>query len=564
LVLAIFREILLPLKPEAAKWLVRLLLNDSSTFKLPEDPAIVNLGYPIADCIFTLYLPDHNPWKRKGGPGTVTRKLQATAPRKEVKRFKIHLSEISEFEVERGTCDLLSYQQGGTSSSRCSDGEEFRRNVVPDYTLSELPHEAAKIATPAITASTLEPLLANRLLATNKYVSTPVSSQEIIRRDRPTFRKGALNNSALAAVFPPTPPASVRQSNVVPSVNTPNLAGFGLLKLTRAGKAAEPPTPRMTALSVEPRVNRTFLKRKKHLINGLTSPPPLRRKITDRALVPTGRLQDPGISSTLTSPDSNTVTPLNALQIPSKPSQNVAAVTSSPREPLHPTQANISNPPGHHTKIAVLASNSQNSMTNTTSSEQDMFIIKPKNMPPTSSNISIGQKASQPTQNLNVISSSSRHQSPTRPSHLRSLIMHKSMVNIADQNPHIAIYGTGKCQYTKATCSFSNCVFLLSPCAAKNADHLLVWHGCLIVHSAKGLRKQTKLRKVILVDMQRTSATVDFLKGLEQEVLDRNGGEKMVAEAYDWRLLESVRKQHQGKTYTYDVWKRCFMHWVEI
>jgi len=37
-----------------------------------------------------------------------------------------------------------------------------------------------------------------------------------------------------------------------------------------------------------------------------------------------------------------------------------------------------------------------------------------------------------------------------------------------------------------------------------------------------------------------------------------------VVEIYDWRLVELIAKQHQGKTHKYDVWKRCYVKFIQI
>jgi hypothetical protein len=65
-------------------------------------------------------------------------------------------------------------------------------------------------------------------------------------------------------------------------------------------------------------------------------------------------------------------------------------------------------------------------------------------------------------------------------------------------------------------------------------------------------------RKIVLVESNRTEATVKFLKKIRKFTLKKKYHRGWV-EVYDWRLLECLAKVDQGKQLSYDPWKRCWI-----
>ena len=141
-------------------------------------------------------------------------------------------------------------------------------------------------------------------------------------------------------------------------------------------------------------------------------------------------------------------------------------------------------------------------------------------------------------------------------------------------NSRIRRAGTGMCRLTQTTCQLVNFILLLSPCISDNpwiTNSLLAWHGSrftksvrTFVHftsSSQNSQTEKPTRKIILVNPQRTSQTVEFLKHVQKES-SLSGGPKQRIDVYDWRLLEYMAKVDRGKEYTYDPWERCKMYTI--
>ena len=152
--------------------------------------------------------------------------------------------------------------------------------------------------------------------------------------------------------------------------------------------------------------------------------------------------------------------------------------------------------------------------------------------------------------------------------------------------------GKGHCQLTTSstskTCPLTPCIFLLAPNLTKDpyiTKNLLPWHGCLYLTSMADLssphlphrcpKTGKRYRKIALVDVDpnQPSQTLEFLKKIQKLDLKRrcsdkerntereksDEGKKEWVEVYDWRLLECIGKQDQGKELDYNPWKRCWM-----
>jgi len=138
-------------------------------------------------------------------------------------------------------------------------------------------------------------------------------------------------------------------------------------------------------------------------------------------------------------------------------------------------------------------------------------------------------------------------------------------------SPSISAGGTGICQIASHICPLSTCVFLLAPCISGVpyiTENLLRSHGCRYLTSVPALAHPSlrqrcswtgkKLRKIVLVESNRTQPTVDFLKRVGRLSLTRNGKKEWV-EVYDWRLLECIAKVDRGKELTFNPWDRCWI-----
>ncbi|TAQ87237.1 hypothetical protein B7494_g4424 [Chlorociboria aeruginascens] len=134
-----------------------------------------------------------------------------------------------------------------------------------------------------------------------------------------------------------------------------------------------------------------------------------------------------------------------------------------------------------------------------------------------------------------------------------------------------SIQEAGKCTLTEKTCPFINCIFLLSPCIASVpylTEDLLSWHRCRYITSPEGFRDPSfprrssttgkKIRKIVLVESNRTAPTVEYMKEVGALDLRRNEKKDWV-EVYDWRLLESITKVDRGKELDFSPWRKSWV-----
>ncbi len=133
------------------------------------------------------------------------------------------------------------------------------------------------------------------------------------------------------------------------------------------------------------------------------------------------------------------------------------------------------------------------------------------------------------------------------------------------------VIGSGSCQLASKKCPLSTCIFILAPCITNLpwlTENLLRWHGSHFVTSLSAVRHPSlprlcpksgkPYRKIVLVESNRTEATVKFLKKIRKFTLKKKYHRGWV-EVYDWRLLECLAKVDQGKQLSYDPWKRCWI-----
>ena len=134
----------------------------------------------------------------------------------------------------------------------------------------------------------------------------------------------------------------------------------------------------------------------------------------------------------------------------------------------------------------------------------------------------------------------------------------------------LRISGHGICHLTD-TCKFTGYLFLLSPCISGVpwvVDDLLPRHGGSVITSLASLSHPSlprhcphtgrRYRKIALVEPNRVEQTATFMKMISRLNLKRKGKKEWV-EIYDWRVLECVTKLEQGKSTSYDPWKRCWI-----
>ncbi|KAK6084825.1 ATP dependent DNA ligase domain-containing protein [Seiridium cupressi] len=143
-----------------------------------------------------------------------------------------------------------------------------------------------------------------------------------------------------------------------------------------------------------------------------------------------------------------------------------------------------------------------------------------------------------------------------------------------DRTPR-AVHGCGRVG-SESKCAFVNCSFLLAPCISNYAwtQDLLRGHGILNfavdpatweipslsgVSSAKSSprsrgsipgwangEKNTRVRKICLVEVRRPGATDEFMKKIEAAKLTRSNGKRDWVSVYDWRILEDITSMESG------------------
>ncbi|KAM0818809.1 hypothetical protein AB5N19_04622 [Seiridium cardinale] len=124
---------------------------------------------------------------------------------------------------------------------------------------------------------------------------------------------------------------------------------------------------------------------------------------------------------------------------------------------------------------------------------------------------------------------------------------------------------------SESECAFVNCNFLLAPCISNYAwtQDLLRGHGILDfavdpatweIPSLSGVsprsrgsipgwangKKNTRVRKICLVEVRRPGATDEFMKKIEAAKLTRSNGKRDWVSVYDWRILEDITSMESG------------------